>query len=110
MLFGEKFRKKILEIGASDCTKNFLFSTKRIIEKAFLEPKLLNLKACSSALTKLPHFHDNKLGGTGGGSAPLLNIIKSQDLAFKTSALSFYKYLKRQKKGSGYFRLYISYI
>jgi hypothetical protein len=49
-----KIQKKIPEIGASDCTKNFLFSTKRIIEKAVLEPKLLNLKACSSALTKLP--------------------------------------------------------
>jgi hypothetical protein len=52
----QKIQKKIPEIGASDCTNYFPFSTKRIIEKAFLEPKLLNLIACSSTLTKLPHL------------------------------------------------------
>jgi len=51
----QKIQKKIPEIGASNSTNNFLFSTKRIIEIAFLEPKLLNLRACWSADTKLPH-------------------------------------------------------
>ena len=32
------------------------FGIKRIIEKAFVDPNLLNLKACWSAYTKLPHL------------------------------------------------------
>ena len=48
--------KKNPENCASDCTDYFLFSKKRIFEKAFLETKLLILKACFSADTKLPQF------------------------------------------------------
>ncbi len=37
-------------------TKNSLNATKRIIKKAYLEPKLLNFERCSFVPTKLPRF------------------------------------------------------
>ncbi len=36
-------------------TKNSLNATKRIIQKAHVEPKLLNLELCCYVATKLPH-------------------------------------------------------
>ena len=55
---GKVFRWKT--IGAkiqnltSGATKNSPNATKRIIKKAYLEPKLLNFKRCSCVSTKLP--------------------------------------------------------
>jgi hypothetical protein len=49
-----KIQKNNIKNLTPGATKNSLNATKRIIKKAYLEPKLLNFERCSFVPTKLP--------------------------------------------------------
>ena len=50
---GAKIQNKNFKNLTQGATKNSLNATKRIIKKAFLEPKLFNFECCSCVPTKL---------------------------------------------------------